>query len=102
MIGLATKGIIKAESRFPSMSEIAEAVWDANSVDHTTVGTMGEFLKRIKIGTNNRMAWDSVNSRFVIYNDDDVSVFGYMEVVDKDNNDVVMQGTGPVSRTRIQ
>lgn len=103
-VNMATKGMIgqPVDTGFPTVTAIKNAVWNTTASDHTNSGSMGDYLRRIKMETSNKMTWDSANSRFIIYKDDDTTVLGYMDVTDKDGNAVVMQGTGPASRIRVQ
>ncbi len=54
-------------------------------------------LDKIENLLSGKMEWDSANSRFKIYDQSDILAY-YLYVKDKDGDNVVMTGTGPVQR----
>ncbi len=99
-VNLATKGIIgqPADTGFPTLTAIKNAVWNATLSDHLISGSFGELMNMLDRLHVNKFEWDSINSRFLLYNQAD-SLIGYLNVLDKDSGSVIIQGTGPTERS---
>lgn len=80
------------------LDNLADAVWDEALSGHVVSGTTGELMNMLDRLHVNKFTWDAVNSRFNLYNQSDALV-GYLNVLDKDDASVVLQGTGPAQRS---
>jgi len=87
-------GLVVSEGTSPAA--IADAVWDALSVDYEIAGSFGRFMTLIKRFVANPRWVDEGNSLLKIMNEANDALLHSQPIQDKDDKNIVLQGTGPV------